>query len=111
MNGSLFTGINVPGAANGIVLTIIGGTGTSVIIHNSNFTSGISGSSSGITLGGGIYVGSTSLLEVDGSIFSGISNVASGGGIYVSTNGSIVITGTLFNNIAVVNSGGFFFWF
>jgi hypothetical protein len=107
MNGTLFTGISVPGATTGIVLTVVGGMGTNVIVHNSSFASDISSSLSSITLGGGIYVGTTSLLEVDKSIFSGISNVGSGGGIYISVNGSVLISDTLFDNITVVNSGGF----
>jgi hypothetical protein len=106
INGSLFTGISTSSSSTGIVITVTGGSGTNVVIHNCNFSSGISTSSSGSTLGGAIYVGNSSVIEIDGSRFSSIENVTSGGGIYVANGVSILIAGCTFNNITVKTSGG-----
>jgi hypothetical protein len=106
INGSLFTGISTTTAANGIVITVTGGTGSSVVVHSSNFSVGISAGSVGTTLGGAIYVGNSTLVEVDGSTFTQIENVASGGAIYVASSGSVVIIACSFDNITVKVAGG-----
>jgi hypothetical protein len=106
INQSSFTGISTSSAANGVVITVTGGTQSSVIVHNSNFTGGIGTSNSGVTNGGAIYVGAALQVEVDGCTFSGIENVSSGGGLYVGNSGSLYISGSVFGNINVKVAGG-----
>lgn len=108
VNSTLFSQITTTASSTGVVLCVGGGINTNVIIHNSNFN-GITESSASVSvniLGGGVYVGSANLVEIDGSLFSNITSVYSGGGAYVGTDGNVLITNCLFQNITVSYSGG-----
>jgi hypothetical protein len=107
LNGSSFTTIN-SSSVNGIVITVRGGSSSSIVVHNCNFTQGIRTNNSGIINGGAIYVATSLVVEIDGSIFSGIENVTSGGGVYVGNSSSVVVIGCTFANITVKLSGGMF---
>jgi hypothetical protein len=106
INGSSFTNISTSSVATGIVITMVGGGGSSLIVHTSNFTTVFTTVSTGLTLGGGIFVNDSSFVELDGNIFSQIQNVSSGGGLYVGNSGSVLISGCVFTNIPVRTSGG-----
>jgi hypothetical protein len=75
------------------------------VIHSSSFNYVRSESSEG-TLGGAVYVGVSSLVNVDGSTFSFIENIGSGGGLYISNSETVTIFNCYFINITVSVAGG-----
>jgi hypothetical protein len=95
-----------------VVGTLVGSPSSSLLLFNTYFTTsssniGITGSSTGVTLGGCIYIGSVTSVDVDTCGFQFVTSVGSGGGLYVlSTSSNASVWNCVFNSIAVSNSGG-----
>jgi hypothetical protein len=94
--------------------SVLGSATSNVSIYNSVFQSGtgggIVGSSTVITLGGVVYVGSANIVEVNNSTFQQISGVGSGGGLYISSAVVAEIKNSVYNEIVATVSGGFSFY-
>jgi hypothetical protein len=70
---------------------------------------GITGSTTGATLGGAVYVENAGVVDVDETTFNSISSVSSGGGLYLSSTSAVAtIKNSSFDSIAVSSSGGTF---
>jgi hypothetical protein len=98
-------------SAQGVVGSIIGSSTSNLTMYDSVFEAnetggGIIGSSSENTLGGVVYVGITSNLEVNNCTFQQISSVVSGGGLYINSSDFVDIQNSVFSHIIVRVSGG-----
>jgi hypothetical protein len=100
----------------GVVGSVQGSASSNVTIYNSifeagSFPFGISGSNTGTTLGGVVYIESANAVEIENNTFKQILSVGSGGVLYISSGLFVNIKGNVFNQIAVSVSGGYLFLF
>jgi hypothetical protein len=90
---------------------LLGSNSSSIIIHSTFFVAdssnvGLTGSTTSVTLGGAIYVGTVASVDVNATQFESITSVGSGGGLYIVNTTSASIQDSGFGSIAVTISGG-----
>jgi hypothetical protein len=108
--------ISTPASTQGVVGCLQGSAMSNVTIYNTVFEAdgtgaGITGSSTDVTMGGVVYVGTVNTVEVVNSTFEQISLVGLGGGLFVTNALLVDVRNTSFKQIVVSTSGGYLFFF